>query len=229
MAVLKLALLAAGASAFVAPTPKTSMMALKADAVVEAAAPEPAAPAAAPAAAMTFGKMLGDEQFDYSSIVGAEGGLGVPYAFDPMNFAGKYPGMVPWFREAELKHGRMCMLASIGMVVPAIVRVPGEQFQGTYTGWEAHDRLVASGSLGQILLFVGLAETLGGIPAVVATMKGERAPGDFEFGATFKPTDEKELKRKQLAELKNGRLAMLAFSGQVTQAVLTGHDAPFLW
>ena len=153
----------------------------------------------------------------------------MPYAFDPMNFAGKYPGMVPWFREAELKHGRMCMLASIGMVVPAIVRVPGEQFQGTYTGWEAHDRLVASGSLGQILLFVGLAETLGGIPAVVATMKGERAPGDFEFGATFKPTDEKELKRKQLAELKNGRLAMLAFSGQVTQAVLTGHDAPFLY
>ena len=43
----------------------------KADAVVEEeAAPEPAAPAAAPAAAMTFGKMLGDEQFDYSSIVG---------------------------------------------------------------------------------------------------------------------------------------------------------------
>jgi len=69
MAVLKLALLAAGASAFVAPTPKTSMMALKADAVVEEEA-APAAPAAAPAAAMTFGKMLGDEQFDYSSIVG---------------------------------------------------------------------------------------------------------------------------------------------------------------
>jgi hypothetical protein len=59
--------------------------------------------------------------------------------------------------------------------------------------------------------------------------EGERAPGDFEFGATFKPTDEKELERKQLAELKNGRLAMPAFSGQVTQAVLTGHDAPFLW
>ena len=168
-------------------------------------------------------------------MVGGEGPEPMPgfrgssVEFDPCGFAERAPEWLPWFREAELKHGRMCMLASIGMVVPAIVRVPGEQFQGTYTGWEAHDRLVASGSLGQILLFVGLAETLGGIPAVVATMKGERAPGDFEFGATFKPTDEKELKRKQLAELKNGRLAMLAFSGQVTQAVLTGHDAPFLW
>ena len=45
----------------------------------------------------------------------------------------------------------------------------------------------------------------------------------------FKPTDPVQLRRKQNAELKNGRLAMLAFSGQVTQAVLTGHDAPFLW
>ena len=66
-----------------------------------------------------------DEVFDYSSIAGGESGLGGRYDFDPMNFAGRYPGMVPWFREAELKHGRMCMLASIGMVVPAFVRVPG--------------------------------------------------------------------------------------------------------
>merc|ERR1740122_415546 len=88
----------------------------------------------------------------------AEAAEGGRYDFDPMNFAGRYPGMVPWFREAELKHGRMCMLATIGMVVPAFVRVPGEQFQGSYIGWEAHDRLVASGALGQILLFVGLFE-----------------------------------------------------------------------
>ena len=72
-------------------------------------------------------------------------------------------------------------------------------------------------------------ETLAGIPACVATMNGDREPGDFEFGGIFKPTDPVQLRRKQNAELKNGRLAMLAFSGQVTQAVLTGHDAPFLY
>ena len=198
---LTLALALTGASALVAPAAPRAATALKAEAAEVSNT---------------------DEVFDYSSIAGGESGLGGRYDFDPMNFAGRYPGMVPWFREAELKHGRMCMLASIGMVVPAIVRVPGEQFQGTYTGWEAHDRLVASGSLGQILLFVGLAETLGGIPAVVATMKGERAPGDFEFGATFKPTDEKELKRKQLAELKNGRLAMLAIMGVAFNHVIPG-------
>ena len=37
------------------------------------------------------------------------------------------------------------------------------------------------------------------------------------------------LNAKQLAELKNGRLAMLAFGGMVTQAQLTGHEFPFLY
>merc|ERR1719331_929409 len=170
------------------------------------------------------------EVFDYSSIAGGEAGLGGRYDFDPLNFAGRYPGMVPWFREAELKHGRICMLATIGMVVPSFMRVPGEQFQGSYLGWEAHDRLVASGALGQILLFVSLFETLAGIPAIAYTMNGgDREPGDFNWGETFKPTDPVELRRKQTAELKNGRLAMLAFSGMVTQATLTGHDTPFLY
>jgi len=167
--------------------------------------------------------------FDYSSIVGGKGGLGTEYNFDPLQLATKYPGMVPWFREAELKHGRMAMLATVGMIVPAFVRVPGEQFQGDYFGWECHDRLVAAGAMGQILLFVSLVETIAGIPAVMATMNGERAPGDFEFGATFKPTDPVQLERKQLAELKNGRLAMLAVSGMFTQAALTGHGFPFLY
>ena len=79
---LTLALALTGASALVAPAAPRAATALKA----------------------------ADEVFDYSSIAGGESGLGGRYDFDPMNFAGRYPGMVPWFREAELKHGRMCML-----------------------------------------------------------------------------------------------------------------------
>jgi len=218
---LTYALLCAGATAFVAPVPKAATMIVRSEEAAAEAAP--AAPAAAVAVAAPSGT------FDYSSIAGGAAGMGGEYNFDPMNFAGKYPGMVPWFREAELKHGRMCMLATIGMIMPAFFRVPGEQFQGSYVGWEAHDRLVASGALGQILLFVGLAETIAGIPAITATMAGERDAGDFNWGEAFKPTDPVELRRKQTAELKNGRLAMLAFSGQVTQAALTGHEFPFLW
>ena len=160
----------------------------------------------------------------FDEYVGGEGGMpGMAYQFDPAGLAESNPEMVPWFREAELKHGRMCMLASIGMVVPAFVRVPGEQFQGSYTGWEAHDRPVASGAMGQILLFVGLFETLAGIPACVATMNGDREPGDFEFGGIFKPTDPVQLRRKQNAELKNGRLAMIAVLGELMAQQVSGY------
>jgi len=57
--------------------------------------------------------------------------MGTDYNFDPLELASKYPDMVPWFREAELKHGRMSMLAVLGMIVPAFVRVPGAQFEGS--------------------------------------------------------------------------------------------------
>ena len=75
--------------------------------------------------------------FNDSTIVGSEGGLGAEYAFATLNLAGKYPGMVPWFREAELKHGRMSMLAVVDMIVPVSVRGAGAQFPGGYFGWEA--------------------------------------------------------------------------------------------
>ena len=35
------------------------------------------------------------------------------------------------------------------------------------------------------------------------------------------------LEKYQIAELKNGRLAMMAFSGIVTQAALSGHGFPY--
>jgi len=47
-------------------------------------------------------------------------------------------------------------------------------------------------------------------------------PGNFGLDP-FKMTND----RQRTAELKNGRLAMLAFSGLVTQAALTGGGFPY--
>lgn len=41
--------------------------------------------------------------------------------------------------------------------------------------------------------------------------------------------DPKKMEELQMKELANGRLAMMAFSGMVTQAVLTGGTFPYLY
>ena len=44
----------------------------------------------------------------FDEYVGGEGGMpGMAYQFDPAGLAESNPEMVPWFREAELKHGRV--------------------------------------------------------------------------------------------------------------------------
>merc|ERR1712107_438760 len=53
--------------------------------------------------------------------------------------------------------------------------------------------------------------------------------GDYNFGIQFLPKDEEGQKRLRLAELKNGRLAMIAFGGAVTQAVITHNPFPWLY
>jgi len=166
----------------------------------------------------------------FDDYVGGESAFGTskPYNFDPMGFAEKSPEMVPYYREAEIKHGRMAMLATVGFVAPEFFRIPGDAYQGI-TSVEAHDALIRGGPMQQLLFLIGFFETIIGIPAVKATMAGERAPGDFQFGMAFAPKDPAKFKQKQLSELKNGRLAMLAFGGMVTQASLTGHGFPFLY
>lgn len=51
----------------------------------------------------------------------------------------------------------------------------------------------------------------------------DRAPGELgEFGAFAKPVDAQEWEKVQVAELKHGRLAMLAVVGALMQEALTG-------
>eukprot|EP00523_Entomoneis_sp_CCMP467_P002891 CAMPEP_0168744874 /NCGR_PEP_ID=MMETSP0724-20121128/14320_1 /TAXON_ID=265536 /ORGANISM="Amphiprora sp., Strain CCMP467" /LENGTH=196 /DNA_ID=CAMNT_0008792555 /DNA_START=25 /DNA_END=615 /DNA_ORIENTATION=+ len=147
--------------------------------------------------------------------------------FDPLGLATTYEPFLPFFREAELRHGRTAMLAVLGMIVPDFVRIPGEpySFEAVPKTVDAHDALIGT-SMQQLLIWISLWDTIVTAPAVAATMKGEREPGDFAWD-TWKPKDEATFKEKQESELRNGRLAMMAFSGIVTQSVLTGKGFPF--
>jgi len=162
-----------------------------------------------------------------NGYIGADGPEPGSVKFDPLNFAENNPEMLPFYREAEIKHGRICMLAVLGMIVPGAVRLPGDIYQGVSVV-DAHNAMVEKGPMVQLLFWIGILEALT-IPTVMDMNSKDRAPGDFSFDPLGLSKDAAKAERYALAELKNGRLAMLAFSGMITQAALTGNDFPFLY
>eukprot|EP00581_Thalassiosira_minuscula_P009852 CAMPEP_0183705830 /NCGR_PEP_ID=MMETSP0737-20130205/2833_1 /TAXON_ID=385413 /ORGANISM="Thalassiosira miniscula, Strain CCMP1093" /LENGTH=206 /DNA_ID=CAMNT_0025933087 /DNA_START=23 /DNA_END=643 /DNA_ORIENTATION=+ len=173
-----------------------------------------------------------------NGLVGGEGPEPMPFRwggdkssknFDPVGFAERSPEWLNWFREAELKHGRQAMLATVGLVVPEFVRIPGQQFsfEAVPNVLDAHDALLDT-SMKQILLWVGLAEAMS-IAAVNNLNTFDRAPGDFGFDPLgLYPTDPAKQEEMKLKELKNGRLAMVAIGGMIHGAIVTGKGFPYL-
>jgi len=142
--------------------------------------------------------------------------------FDPLGLSDWVP--VEWLRESELKHGRVCMLAVVGFVATDLgFRLPGEMHN--VASINAHDMAVDMGAMTQIGIWIAVAECIGYL-AILEMLDGSgRQPGDFGFDPLqIGGANDPEM---QLKELENGRLAMLAFSGIVTQAVLTGKGFPY--
>merc|ERR1719412_1628454 len=155
------------------------------------------------------------------------------YNFDPLGISERCPQFLPWFREAELKHGRVAMLAWVGLVVPEVVRIPGPESCYEASVVDAHTACVGPDELGplfQVFAFCGLIEMLSSFPKYTSreglTLLNA---GDFRLGAQFLPKDPEKAKEMKLKELKNGRLAMLAFGGAITQAVLSGTGFPWMY
>lgn len=71
--------------------------------------------------------------------------------FDPLKFSEKSPEWVPFFREAELKHGRIAMLATLGYIVADFIKLPGDVHQ--VSSLQAHNTAVTSGAMVQILFW----------------------------------------------------------------------------
>jgi len=143
--------------------------------------------------------------------------------FDPVGFSEIFP--MDWLREAELKHCRVSMLAAVGFAFTDFYHLPGFD----YTTLEAHDACVASGAMSQLLLWIGLLELFSAISIDQMLRGSGRAAGDYGFDPLGFGTDPEKLADLQMKELANGRLAMFAFGGFVTQAVLTGNGFPYLY
>jgi len=143
--------------------------------------------------------------------------------FDPLGFTEILP--LEWLREAEIKHARVTMLAFVGFIFTDFYTLPGFE----YTTLEAHDACVASGAMSQLLLWIGLLEVVSAISVDQMLRGSGREPGDYGFDPIGFGSDPEKLKDLQMKEIANGRLAMFAFSGCVTQAVLTGNTFPYLF
>ena len=128
-------------------------------------------------------------------------------------------GDVVWAREAEIKHGRICMLAALGAIVQDVYTFPF--MSKWYSGekmWGLHDAAIKSGALWQVLWFIGLLE----VPFLLKLRNGT-IDGTGDIG--FDPLGLKESEDfavNQLREVKNGRLAMIAISGMTHHYFLTG-------
>ena len=150
--------------------------------------------------------------------------------FDPAGFCkqeGVTEGKVRFYREVEIKHARVAMLAALGFPIAEqfhplfnTVDVPSYiAFQQTplQTFWPA---VVLVISIIEVFSVFSFNTPLGGEPWSV---RSDHAPGDFGFDPMgLKPTNEAELKEMQTKELNNGRLAMFAIAGMVAQEAATG-------
>ena len=166
-------------------------------------------------------------KFDPKTMPGVTGPLGY---FDPLGFCAEASeGKVRFYREVELKHGRVAMLASLGFLV-------GESFHPLWGGevdvpsyiafqetplqpfWPAVVFIIAVPEVFSVFTF---ESPVGGEQWAI---RADHEAGDFQFDPLgLKPEGAAELLEMQNKELNNGRLAMIAAAGMIGQELATGN------
>merc|ERR1719277_751776 len=126
-------------------------------------------------------------------------------------------------RSVELKHGRICMLATMGYITPEITgKIPGCLSPSAGLKFEDVPNGLAAISKGpvlgwaQIAAYFGFCEFSGGFEDYKSG-----TPGDYGF-KVLTSDDPAEKTKKLSAEIANGRLAMVAIIGMFFQDGLTG-------
>ena len=166
---------------------------------------------------------------------GLPGALPPVGAFDPFGFlSSASSNEIKRFREAEVTHGRVAMLATVGFLVGEKVEGSSFLFDASIKGPAIDHFAQVPGPFWQsLVLVIGIAETyralVGWKSPQDAQVKGEPFfqlrddyyPGDIGFDpAKLKPKDAEAFDIMQTKELQNGRLAMLGAAGIVVQELI---------
>ena len=149
--------------------------------------------------------------------------------FDPLGFSTTVTaGKFLFYREVELKHGRIAMLASLGILV-------GEQFHPLWGGaidvpsYIAFQETPLQTFWPAVVLVISVLEVFS-VFSFNTPFGGEKwsIRSDYENGDLgfdplgLKPESPAELKEMQTKELNNGRLAMIGIAGMVVQELVSG-------
>ena len=169
------------------------------------------------------------------SLPGITGPLGF---FDPLGFCTSgdekvSEAKIRFYREVELKHARVAMLAAVGFPLaeqfhPLFATDDAPSFMAfqqtpLQTFWPVVVGVIAIAEVFSVFTFQNPASYVNGEPAEPWTMRLDHQAGDLGFDPMgLKPTDPKELAEMQTKELNNGRLAMIAIAGMVVQEGITG-------
>jgi len=166
--------------------------------------------------------------------------------WDPLDIAGSVSDeALMWFRHAELKHGRVAMLATVGYITGAAgITFPGNiaggvsfssvNADGVFNAW---GNVPTEGKLQMLLLIFALEMATeskkphymrGGVPGKLDQLPFDGISGLWApkikfwdpLGFTNALSPEQKA-RKRKAELKNGRLAMIGII-----SFLTAHNIP---
>eukprot|EP00568_Trieres_chinensis_P005199 CAMPEP_0183303220 /NCGR_PEP_ID=MMETSP0160_2-20130417/8739_1 /TAXON_ID=2839 ORGANISM="Odontella Sinensis, Strain Grunow 1884" /NCGR_SAMPLE_ID=MMETSP0160_2 /ASSEMBLY_ACC=CAM_ASM_000250 /LENGTH=207 /DNA_ID=CAMNT_0025466101 /DNA_START=84 /DNA_END=707 /DNA_ORIENTATION=+ len=151
--------------------------------------------------------------------------------FDPLNLATLgSESTLAWFRAAELKHSRVAMLATTGYLVQAagchfpgmLSSTDGVSFE-SLSAMKPLDAWAAVPDTGkaQIYFTIFLAEVITEANGTHYT-KGGDLPTIVFPPIDFSSVDAATLKKKQDAELNNGRLAMISIMSFVAAANIPG-------
>ena len=152
---------------------------------------------------------------------------------DPLGFLdGADESQCKRFREAELTHGRVSMLAFLGFLIGEKVEGSSFLFDSQISGPAInHFAQVPSPFWEVLVLAIGVAEVFRAQVGWVSPLDSDEkfllrddyTPGDIGFDPLgLRPEDPEEFEAMQTKELQHCRLAMLAAAGFVAQELVDG-------